>query len=101
MKLEYRLSHVEKQHKQRTSTVDEQLAKYEKETFAKKIGLRLIELRKLKGYTSYETFANDLGMTRSQYWEYENGKRNITTYTLYKILAFHNLSLEEFFSDGF
>ena len=73
----------------------------EKEIFLLKLGIRLKELRKLKGYSNHEDFAYDLDMTRSQYWEYEKGKKNITIFTLNRILKILNISLSDFFSEGF
>jgi transcriptional regulator with XRE-family HTH domain len=64
------------------------------------LGARLRYYRKLKGYTNYEHLAYDLGISRSQYGKYENGG-NIKFSTLCKILSFLNVSLKEFFSDGF
>ena len=66
----------------------------------KALGNRLKYYRKLKGYSNYEHFAYDLGISRSQYGKYENGG-NIKFTTLCKILDFLNVSLKEFFSDGF
>ena len=73
----------------------------EKEIFLLKVGERLKELRKEKGYTNHEVFANDIDMTRSQYWEYEKGLKNITVLSLKKILDELGISLEEFFSESF
>lgn len=64
------------------------------------LGNRLRYYRKLKGYSNYEHLAYDLGISRSQYGKYENGG-NIKFSTLCKILDFLNVSLNEFFSDGF
>lgn len=64
------------------------------------LGARLRYYRKLKGYTNYEHLAYDMGISRSQYGKYENGG-NIKFNTLCKILNFLNVSLNEFFSDGF
>ena len=61
------------------------------------IGERLTELRRKKGYTSYETFAFDHGLPRVHYWRIEKGKANITFKSLMRILAIHNLTFEEFF----
>lgn len=72
----------------------------EKEQFLLELGRKLKQFRKLKGYSNHETLANDLDMTRSQYWEYENGKKNITIFTLKKILDKLNVSLQEFFMSG-
>jgi transcriptional regulator with XRE-family HTH domain len=64
------------------------------------LGSRLKYYRKLKGYTNYEHLAYDLGISRSQYGKYENGG-NIKFSTLCKILNHLNISLGEFFQDGF
>ena len=61
------------------------------------IGSKLLELRKKKGYTSSETFALDHDLPRVQYWRIEKGKANVTFKSLMRILAIHNLTLEEFF----
>lgn len=55
-------------------------------------------LRKEKGFTSYETFAFEYDINRVQYWRIEKGN-NITLKTLIKVLAIHNLTLNEFFKD--
>jgi transcriptional regulator with XRE-family HTH domain len=64
------------------------------------LGDRLRYYRKLKGYTNYEHLAYDLGVSRSQYGKYENGG-NIKFSTLCRILDFLNVSLKEFFENGF
>ena len=61
------------------------------------IGDKLTELRKQKGYSSHETFAFDFDLPRVQYWRLEKGKSNFTIKTLMKILAIHNLTVNEFF----
>lgn len=63
----------------------------------KRIGLKLTELRKKKGYTSHEDFALDHDIHRVQYWRIEKGRTNITLKTLVKLLAIHKLTVEEFF----
>lgn len=60
------------------------------------IAEKIKELRIEKGFTSHETFAYEYEFNRVQYWRIEKGQ-NITLKTLLKILAIHNLSLEEFF----
>lgn len=64
------------------------------------LGERLRYFRKMKGYTNYEHLAYDLGISRSQYGKYENGG-NIKFSTLIKILDHLNISLKEFFDEGF
>lgn len=67
----------------------------------KAIGERLKEIRIQKGYTSYETFAIDHDLGRMQYWRLEKGETNLTMRTLYKVLEIHQISLKDFFSEGF
>ena len=62
-----------------------------------KIGSKLTDLRKRKGYTSHEDFAYDFDIPRVQYWRIEKGKTNVTVKSLCKILTIHNISLEQFF----
>lgn len=62
-----------------------------------KIGYKLRELRKKKGYTSYENFAFDHDIPRMQYWRLEKGKTNITIKSLEKLLKIHQISFIEFF----
>jgi transcriptional regulator with XRE-family HTH domain len=62
------------------------------------VAQKFVELRKGKGYTSYETFAFDYDLPRMQYWRIESGKTSITLKTLVKLLVIHNLTPEEFFS---
>ncbi|MNJ90670.1 helix-turn-helix protein [compost metagenome] len=61
---------------------------------------RLKHYRKLKGYSNYEHFAYDLGISRSQYGKYEKGG-NIKFSTLCKILDFLDVPLKDFFDNGF
>ena len=63
-------------------------------------GNRLKQIRKQKGYTNYEHFAYKHGFNRVQYGRYENGA-NISFKTLVKIVAAFDMTLEEFFSEGF
>lgn len=64
------------------------------------LGERLRYYRKLRGYSNYEHLAYDVGISRSQYGKYEIGG-NIKFTTLCKILNHLNVSLEEFFKEGF
>lgn len=63
----------------------------------KRIGRKLKELRKKKGYTSHEDFAFDHDIPRVQYWRLEKGQTNLTMKSLVKLLAIHKMSVEEFF----
>lgn len=63
-------------------------------------GSRLKTIRKQKGYTNYEHFAYEHGFNRVQYGRYENGA-NISFKTLVKIVAAFDMTLAEFFAEGF
>lgn len=73
---------------------------YTEEQILAQLGARIKSLRFKAGYTSHEKFAYDIDMSRSLYWNYENGS-NMNFMTLIKILNFHNMTLEEFFTEGF
>jgi len=68
--------------------------------YFKKLGKRIRELRIEKGYSSHETFAYDIDISRSQYWRYENGSDLKLSSLLILTNAF-NITLAEFFSKGF
>jgi transcriptional regulator with XRE-family HTH domain len=63
----------------------------------KLLGKRIQELRKQKGYTSYETFANEHDIHRVQWGRYESGS-DLYFSTLVKICKVLDVSLEEFFN---
>ncbi len=65
-----------------------------------KIGRRLKALRKQKGYSNYEDFANRHNINRSQYGRYENGE-NLRLSSLEKVLDALGVTIKEFFSEGF
>jgi transcriptional regulator with XRE-family HTH domain len=69
----------------------------EDEKLIQKIGVIIRQLRINAGYSSQETFAYDADIPRAQYGRYEKGA-NITITSLKKILRFHKLSFEAFFS---
>lgn len=60
------------------------------------IAKKLEQLRIERGYTSYENFAIEHGISRMQYWRMEKGT-NFTFASFLKILDAHEMSLEEFF----
>ena len=60
------------------------------------IAEKIKALRIEKGFTNHETFAYEYEFNRAYYWRVEKGQ-NITIKTLLRILAIHELSLEEFF----
>lgn len=65
-----------------------------------KVARRLKELRLRQGYTSYESFANEHGLSRALYGRYEKGK-DLRFSSLVKIVRAFDMTLEEFFSEGF
>lgn len=65
-----------------------------------KLATRIKTLRIQKGYTNYEHFANESGISRTQYGKYEVGE-NLKLLTLAKILKTMDVSLKDFFSEGF
>jgi len=62
------------------------------------ISKKLEKLRIEKGYTSYENFAIEHGISRMQYWRMEKGT-NFTFESFLKIMDGHQISLSEFFQD--
>jgi transcriptional regulator with XRE-family HTH domain len=68
--------------------------------FQEAIGRRIRGLRKDAGYTSHEQFALEFDFARAQYLTYEHG-RDMRITTLLRICQAFNMSLEEFFSEGF
>lgn len=65
------------------------------------LGQRLRQLRKQKGYNNYETFAYDHNIARAQYGRYEKGTADLRFGTLLKIIEAHDMTIQEFFSEGF
>lgn len=66
----------------------------------KKLGERIKALRIKLGFTNYEYFAYERGISRSQYGEYEKG-RNLTYSNLLKVIRALGVTPKEFFSEGF
>lgn len=64
------------------------------------LGKRIRQLRIEKGYTNYEQFAFTHNINRSQYGKYENGE-DLRFSSLLKVVKAHNMTLAEFFSEGF
>lgn len=64
------------------------------------LGARLRDLRLKAGYTNYEHFAYEVGLSRSLYGGYEKGA-DMRFSTLMRILDFHQISPAEFFGEGF
>ena len=66
----------------------------------KRLGARIRSLREQKGYTNYEKFAYAHDISRSQFGRYENGE-DMRFSTLIRIVKAFDMTLEEFFSEGF
>ena len=64
------------------------------------LGKRLKEIRIKRGYTNYEQFAFDNELPRAQYGRYEKGQ-DLRFSSLIKVLKAMNISLKEFFEQGF
>ena len=65
-----------------------------------KLGNRIRELRIRKGYTSYEYFAYEHNISRAQFGRYEKGE-DLRYTSLLKVVRALDISLQEFFSEGF
>jgi transcriptional regulator with XRE-family HTH domain len=61
---------------------------------------RMKYLRLKAGHLNYERFALNNDISRAQYRNYEMGK-NLTYKSLLKVLNALDVTLEEFFSEGF
>ena len=66
----------------------------------KKLGARIKSLRIEKGYTSYEYFAYEHGISRAQFGRYEQGQ-DLRFSSLVKIVNAFGITLQEFFNEGF
>lgn len=64
------------------------------------LGRRIREIRKNRGYTSFEIFAYEKGFSRITYGKMELGQ-NITYKNLLKFVRAVNMSLKDFFAEGF
>lgn len=65
-----------------------------------RLAKRIKQLRIEAGYTNYEYFAYDHDISRAQYGRYERGE-DLRFTSLIKIVQAFNMTLEEFFSEGF
>lgn len=65
-----------------------------------KLAKRIKGLRLSKGYESGEAFALDHELSRTHYGRWERGS-NITYVNLVKLANAFDVTLEEFFSEGF
>ena len=67
----------------------------------KKLGARIKALRLKNGYTNHEIFAYENGIDRVQFGRYERGSSDMQYSSLLKVVKAFNMTLEEFFSEGF
>lgn len=72
----------------------------EPEAELKKLGDRIRNLRISKGYTSYETFAYEHGIPRTQFGRYEKGE-DLRYSSLLRVVNAFGMDIAEFFSEGF
>lgn len=78
---------------------DEQLDEFKQEQL-QNLANRIKQLRIEKGYSSYEYFAYDHNIPRAQYGRYEKGE-DLKFSSLLKILKALDISLKDFFNEGF
>ncbi len=78
------------------------LGHFDYDLFFLQLSERIRSLRKAKGFTSYEGFANDIEISRVGMGRYEAGSFNdIQMTTLLKIIDGLEVTPKEFFSKGF
>lgn len=66
----------------------------------KLVGARIRSLREAKGERNYEKFAFKHDLNRTQLWRYENGE-DLYFSSLLKVLSALDITLAEFFGEGF
>lgn len=67
----------------------------------KKIGLRLKQIRKERGFTNSDEFSYEYQLNRSQYGKYEAGSEDLRLSSLVKILDKLKIGLSDFFNDDY
>jgi predicted transcriptional regulator len=94
---------IGKLHKSYTRALIDVLVNISDNAFYVQLSKRIRELRKAKGFKSYETFAYDIEISRSAMSKYESGigLTNIEMETLLKIMDGFEMKPSEFFSKGF
>jgi hypothetical protein len=68
--------------------------------YHRQLGERIRQLRKSKGYKNHESFAYEHGFARAQFGSYERGS-GMSFATIVRIAAAMEMTLAEFFSEGF
>jgi transcriptional regulator with XRE-family HTH domain len=71
-----------------------------KDEYVLKLAKRIRELRIKMGYSNYEVFSYEKEIPRAQYGRYEKGEDMRFT-SLVKVVKAFDMTLEEFFSEGF
>jgi len=71
-----------------------------KKKILSKIGGRMRELRKQKGYSNYEQFAFEHNIGRAQYGKDEKGQ-DLRMSTFFRVIDALGVSPSEFFAEGF
>jgi transcriptional regulator with XRE-family HTH domain len=66
----------------------------------KKLGNRIKALRIKAGFSNYEYFAYEHDIPRAQFGRYERGE-DLRYSSLLKVIKAFNISVQEFFSEGF
>lgn len=67
----------------------------------KKIGLRLKQIRKAKGYSNSDDYSYKYQFNRSQYGKYEAGSEDLRMSSLIRILETIEVKLSEFFNEDY
>lgn len=71
-------------------------------TFYQQLGNRIVMLRKKRGFSSYEAFAYEIGISRSMLSKYESGIiDNLEMKSLLKVIDGLGMTPGQFFSEGF
>jgi transcriptional regulator with XRE-family HTH domain len=65
-----------------------------------KLGKRIRQLRKAKGYKNFEHFAYEYEFSRAQFARYEVGE-DLRYSSLLRVTRALGITMEEFFSEGF
>jgi transcriptional regulator with XRE-family HTH domain len=68
--------------------------------YIQQLGDRITQLRKDKGYTSYEYFAYEHNISRAQFGRYEKGQ-DMRYSSLRRVVKAFGITMKEFFSEGF
>ena len=78
------------------------LGHFNHDLMLEKLSKRIKTLRKEKGFNSYELFAYDIDVSRTGMSKYESGNfDDIRFNTLLKIIDGLEISVQDFFSEGF